>query len=171
MRDIRTWLEFILFSSVFKMLHVEQHTYPPPATMRLILILYETRIPSTSFSIPFLSLGSRQITRVSVEFMYSRTSLSELVRSHGGGGQVGVLVPQSSVQRQASLLLVLSQQGHDVQIALVAAPGLHCLSKDDKTQRSSATCLLIGCFSDVLGFLSIYPNSLLRTVLVYLSAE
>lgn len=47
---------------------------------------------------------------------------------HSGGGQVGVLVLQSPVQRQASLLLVVSQQGGDGQGVFIGAAGLHCLA-------------------------------------------
>lgn len=47
---------------------------------------------------------------------------------HGGGGQVGVLILQPSIQRQPPLLSVVVQHGCDGQGALKGAVGLHCLS-------------------------------------------
>lgn len=55
--------------------------------------------------------------------------MSITLYSHSGGGQVSVLVLQSAVQRQSSLLLVVRQQRRDGQSVLVGAAGLHRLSK------------------------------------------
>lgn len=57
------------------------------------------------------------------------SSLSALLLYlHSGGGQVGVLVLKSSVQGQASLLLVVSQQRTDGYGILIGAIGFHCFS-------------------------------------------
>lgn len=53
------------------------------------------------------------------------------LHSHSGGGQVSVLVLQSSVQCQSPFFLVFSQHGGDAQSAFVGAVGVHCLSAED----------------------------------------
>lgn len=52
---------------------------------------------------------------------------------HGGGGQIGVLILQPSIQRQPPLLSIVVQHGCDGQGALKGAVGLHCLSVENKT--------------------------------------
>lgn len=52
---------------------------------------------------------------------------------HGGGGQVGVLILQPSIQRQPPLLFVVVQHGCDGQSVLKGAVGLHRLSVENST--------------------------------------
>lgn len=64
----------------------------------------------------------------------TRTCESSRINIHSGGGQVGVLVLQSPIQRQASFFLVVCQQGGDGQGVFVGTAGLHCLAVETKLQ-------------------------------------
>lgn len=59
------------------------------------------------------------------------------VHLHGGGGQVGVLVLQSTVQRQTSFLLVISEQRCDGQSVVEAAVRVHRLSAESEKKHMS----------------------------------
>lgn len=56
---------------------------------------------------------------------------------HGGGGQVGVLVLQSTVQRQTSFLLVISEQRCDGQSVVEGAVRVHRLSAESEKKHIS----------------------------------
>lgn len=61
------------------------------------------------------------------------------MHSHSGRGQVSVLILESSVQCQPSLLLVFRQQGDDAQSVLVGVAWLHCLSVKDEAPTHTLT--------------------------------
>lgn len=92
-----------------------KETYPPLDTIRLTFTLYETRIPSTSLSIPGLRLsGEEKRRRVKAGVGAAWMGKSQRPRQrkrgcfllHSGGGQVGVLMLELAIQCQATLLPV-----------------------------------------------------------------
>lgn len=102
-------------------------------------------------------------------------SVIERACLHGGRGQVSVLILESSVQCQPPFLLVVSQQRCDAQGILIGSIGLHCLSVEVNTQTNSdmstaCVCVYLDCLIFAVVWVT-YPNSLIKTDLVYLSAE